>query len=344
MMAIILPAGRPCWPEEAICDPARIPPQPGGEVTGATIRLNGICKTFGKKRAVEHLDLTVPPGTIYGLLGPNGAGKTTTLRILLDIVGPDEGTVEVLGHSVDQEVRNRIGYLPEERGLYQKMRVAEHLAFFGELKGMRHGNAMREARGWLDRLQLGSRASDKVESLSKGMQQKVQFLSTILHQPELLILDEPFSGLDPINVDLLKEIVLERKREGATVLFSTHMIEDAERLCERVCMIAGARKVLDGTMAEIKGASGRRNVAIAFDGNGDFLRHLGGVRRISDHGQYVEVQLEPGADPQELLRRAVETGIRIHRFELIEPSLREIFLERAGGKTGETDGSGEVAS
>ncbi|MFQ5679502.1 MAG: ABC transporter ATP-binding protein [Gemmatimonadota bacterium] len=294
------------------------------------VRLKGITKRFGSIPAIEELDLSVPRGSIYGLLGPNGAGKTTTLRIILDILGPDAGEVEVLGERVSVEVRRRVGYLPEERGLYVKMKVAAHLEFFAELKGLDRAAAHREAREGLERLGLADRADDPVETLSKGMQQKVQFLGTIIHHPHLLILDEPFSGLDPINVDLLKEIVLERKREGAAVLFSTHMIEDAERLCERVCMIAGARKVLDGTVAQVKAAAGRRDVAISFDGNPAFLEAPGLVRGVSDHGRYVEVRLAEQADPQLLLRRAVEHGVRIERFELIEPSLREIFLEKAG--------------
>jgi len=289
-----------------------------------------VTKAFGATVAVNDLDLIVPRGTITGLLGPNGAGKTTTIRMILDIVGPDSGSVQVLGRAIDSEIRDRIGYLPEERGLYQKMRAVEHLAFFGELKGMKHHDAMVQAALWLERLGLGDRASERVENFSKGMQQKVQFAATILHKPDLLILDEPFSGLDPINVDLLKQIVLERKREGATVLFSTHMIEDAERLCERVCMIAGAAKVLDGTVAEVKAESGRRDVAISYEGSGSFLKAPDLVLGVSDHGQYVEVRLKEGADPQSLLRRAVESGARINRFELVEPSLREIFLERAG--------------
>lgn len=306
------------------------------------IRLRGISKTFGNTRAIEDLDFEVPRGTICGLLGPNGAGKTTTIRIILDIVGPDRGTVEVLGSRIDDGLRARIGYLPEERGLYQKMKVVEHLAFFGELKGMAHADAMREARGWLDRLELADRADERIETLSKGMQQKAQFIATVLHRPDLLILDEPFSGLDPINVDLLKDIVLERKREGATVLFSTHMIEDAERLCERVCMIAGSRKVLDGTVTEVKAGTGRRDVAMNCDGGHAFLRAPDLVDSVNDHGQYVEVRLREGADPQELLRRAVSEGVRIDRFELVEPSLRQIFLERAGrsGPNGPTGSEG----
>jgi len=293
------------------------------------IQLRAVTKRFGKTTAVRDLDLTVPRGSIYGLLGPNGAGKTTTIRIVLDIIGADEGEVVVLGSSDVEAVRERIGYLPEERGLYQKMKALDLLEFFGELKGMPRKDARREAAAGLERLGLADRADEKIESYSKGMQQKVQFLATILHRPELLVLDEPFSGLDPINVDLMKKIVLERTREGATVLFSTHMIEDAERLCERVCMIAGATKVLDGTVAEVKAAAGRREVAIGFEGPGDFLEAPGLVERVSDHGQYVEVKLADGGDPQALLRRAVADDVRIHRFELIEPSLREIFIEKA---------------
>lgn len=294
------------------------------------IRLQGVTKRFGDVTAVEDLDLAVPAGSIYGLLGPNGAGKTTTIRIVLDILGPDEGTVQVFGSRVGDDTRDRIGYLPEERGLYKDMKVADHLAFLGTIKGLDHGEAEGRARDWLERLELAGWADDRVEDLSKGMQQKVQFISTVLHDPDLLILDEPFSGLDPINVDVLKDIVLEEARQGTTILFSTHMIEDAERLCERVCMIAGARKVLDGTVAEVKAEAGGRNVALAFDGDRGFLDAPELVAELHDRGRHVEVKVAEGASPQELLQRALEAGARIERFELVEPSLRQIFLERAG--------------
>ena len=303
------------------------------------IRLQGIKKSFASTRAVEDLSFELPRGSICGLLGPNGAGKTTTLRIILDIVGPDSGTVEVFGRPVDHETRMRIGYLPEERGMYQRMRVAEHLAFFGELKGVRRSEALSQARAWLERLELGDRADDRVETLSKGMQQKVQFIATVLHKPDLLILDEPFSGLDPINVDLLRDIVLERQRDGATILFSTHMIEDAEKICERVCMIAGARKVLDGPIRDVKRSSGHRHLVVAYEGDPGFLADPS-VDTATDHGHWVEIRLAPGADPQTILRRAVETGVRIDRFELAEPSLREIFLERVGRRP-RAGGNGE---
>ncbi len=296
------------------------------------IRLQAIDKRFAATQAVEDLSFELPRGSICGLLGPNGAGKTTTLRIILDIVGPDAGTVEVFGGPVDHAARRRIGYLPEERGMYQRMRVAEQLAFFGQLKGMRRPEAQSEARHWLDRLELGERAADRVESLSKGLQQKVQFIATVLHRPELLILDEPFSGLDPINVDVLREIVLERQRDGATILFSTHMIEDAEKICDRVCMIAGARKVLDGPIREVKRSGNHRHVVLSYDGDPGFLSDPA-VASSTDHGQWVEIRLAPGADPQAVLRRAIESGVRVHRFELTEPSLREVFLDQAGRRT-----------
>jgi ABC-2 type transport system ATP-binding protein len=300
-------------------------------LTDSVVRLEGVSKAFGANHAARDFDFVLPRGTVCGLLGPNGAGKTTVIRMILDILGPDSGRIEVFGGRVTPEVRDRIGYLPEERGMYQKMRVREQLAFFGEIKGMRHTDALREAAIWLERLGLSDRAADRVESLSKGMQQKVQFIATVLHGPELLILDEPFSGLDPINADLLREIVVERKAEGATVLFSTHMIDDAERICDRVCMISGARKVLDGTLAEVRRLSERRDVVIECEGDRAFLEHEI-VEFATDHGRRIEIRLRDNADPQVLLRAAVDSGARIDKFEIAYPSLREIFLEHAGAR------------
>lgn len=300
--------------------------------TSLAVRLRDVDKRFGETVAVEDLDLAVPSGTIYGLLGPNGAGKTTTIRIIMDILGPDAGTVEVLGRGVDDAVRERIGYLPEERGLYQKMTALDQLEFLGVIKGLDRSEARLRAESWLERFDLADRADEKLDAYSKGMQQKVQFIGTIIHDPELIILDEPFSGLDPINVDLLKEIVLEKHREGTTVLFSTHRIEDAERLCSHVCMIAGARKVLDGRVSDVKSAAGEREVALSIEGDASFLEGSELVGRVTDHGRYREVRLAEGADPQELLRLAVSAGAHVQRFELIEPPLRDIFLEKAGKK------------
>ena len=308
------------------------------------IRLSGVSKSFGATKAVESLDLTVPTGSIYGLLGPNGAGKTTTIRMILDILGPDEGSVEVLGQRIDDSLRCRIGYLPEERGLYQRMTVIDQLVFLAVLKGMARSKARTEAMSWLERFELDDRAESHLEELSKGMQQKVQFIGTILHGPDILILDEPFSGLDPINVDLLKRMVLERHEAGTTILFSTHMIEDAEQLCDRVCMIAGARKVLDGSMSEVRASTGRRDVVLRFHGEPSFLREAGLDGKVERHGDAYELTLADGADARDLLRRAVGANVRVDLFEVREPTLREIFLERAGKRGLDASGAGAGAA
>jgi ABC-2 type transport system ATP-binding protein len=296
------------------------------------VKLAQIYKTYGTKVAVEGLDLELPTGTICGLLGPNGAGKTTTIRIMLDIIGADRGRVEVLGSQSTPEVRDRIGYLPEERGLYPKMKVAELLTFLGVLKGTSRQIAAERASRWLERLELGDWGDKKVEELSRGMQQKVQFIGTVIHEPELLVLDEPFSGLDPLNVDLLKEIVLEQRNRGATVLFSTHNMDQAERLCERVVMIKDARKVLDGELAKIKREAwleGKRQILLAMEGGDGLLESRQLVESVEDRGTHVAVSLRDGVTPQQLLEAAVHMGATVHRFEVSEPSLHEIFVARA---------------
>jgi ABC-2 type transport system ATP-binding protein len=301
---------------------------------GPAIALAKINKAYGSKTAVADFDLEVPRGTICGLLGPNGAGKTTTIRIILDIIGPDRGSVSVLGGHSGPEVRDRIGYLPEERGLYPKMKVLELLAFLGEIKGTPRRVAAERASVWLDRLELGDWSDKRLQELSRGMQQKVQFIGTVVHEPELLILDEPFSGLDPINVDILKEIVLEQRNRGATVLFSTHNMDQAERLCERVVMIKDAHKVLDGRLAEIKRQAwleGRRQILLAIEGEGDLLENRDMVEWVENRGNHVAVSLRDGVAPQELLVAAVQRGAIVHRFEVHEPSLHEIFVARARG-------------
>jgi ABC-2 type transport system ATP-binding protein len=298
------------------------------------IALAQINKAYGSKIAVSDFDLEVPRGTICGLLGPNGAGKTTTIRIILDIIGPDRGSVRVLGGHSSPEIRDRIGYLPEERGLYPKMKVLELLTFLGELKGTPRRVASERASVWLDRLELGDWSDKRLQELSRGMQQKVQFIGTVVHEPDLLILDEPFSGLDPINVDILKEIVLEQRHRGATVLFSTHNMDQAERLCERVVMIKDAHKVLDGTLAEIKREAwleGRRQILLAIEGEGDLLENKDIVEAIENRGNHFAISLRDGVAPQELLAAAVRKGAVVHRFEVHEPSLHEIFVARARG-------------
>ncbi len=299
---------------------------------GLAVRLDGIYKAYGEKVAVENFSLQVSPATICGLLGPNGAGKTTTIRIILDIIGADRGTVAVLGGSLTPATRDRVGYLPEERGLYPKMKVLELLVFLGELKGMRRHSASERATQWLERLDLGDWADKKVQDLSRGMQQKAQFIGTVLHEPDLLILDEPFAGLDPLNVDVLKEIVLEQRNRGATVLFSTHNMDQAERLCERVVMIKDAHKVLDGTLSEIKREAwlaGQRRILLSLDGADGLLDDPSLVTSVEDRGTHVAVSLREGVEPQRLLEAAVRAGATVNRFEVSEPSLHEIFVSRA---------------
>ncbi|UCC84081.1 MAG: ATP-binding cassette domain-containing protein [Gemmatimonadota bacterium] len=296
------------------------------------IRLENIHKQYGTKVAVDDLELSVPRATICGLLGPNGAGKTTTIRVMLDIIGADSGSVELLGQPPTPEARDRIGYLPEERGLYPKMKVLELLEFLGELKGTPRRVGRQRARRWLERLELDDWADKKVQDLSRGMQQKVQFIGTVLHEPELLILDEPFSGLDPLNVDLLKEIVLEEKSRGATVLLSTHNMDQAERLCERVVMIKEARKVLDGRLAEIKREAwlaGQRRVLLGMEGGAGLLDDHSLIASVEDRGVCFAVALQEGVEPQQLLEAALAAGAIVHHFQVSEPSLHEIFVGRA---------------
>jgi ABC-2 type transport system ATP-binding protein len=309
-------------------------------MSDAAVRIEKVTKRFAATVAVQDLSLTVPRGAVYGLLGPNGAGKTTTIRMLLDIIVPDSGSITVLGRPhLEAGVSDRIGYLPEERGLYKKMQVRRVLRFLAELKGVEKKTADRRIDDWLRRLSLTTPEKDwgnaKVDELSRGMQQKVQFIGTLLHEPELVILDEPFSGLDPINAQALKDTVVELKKSGKTVIFSTHLMDNAERLCDSVCIIARGRKVLDGEVAAVKQAQGMRNVALAIDGDAQVairsvLQDRSLVARADDQNRFFEIELAPGAQPQELLRRVVATGANIRRFELISPSLHQIFLERVG--------------
>lgn len=292
----------------------------------ATVVLENVTKRYDEFVAVEDMNLTVAPGRIYGLLGPNGAGKTTTIRMIVNITAPDEGRVELFGRAPDESTQNRIGYLPEERGLYKKMKVGEQLRFFGELKGLSGREAEAVTDRWLAKMKLTDWKARKTDELSKGMQQKIQFIATVMHDPELLILDEPFSGLDPVNAELLKEIVLELKAADKTIIFSTHLMEQAEKLCDDICLINRSRKILDGTLREIKRSAGRNAVALRFEGGEDALEDetlVAEVRRTSDE---TEVLLAPGADAQRLLLRLVERGAIINKFERVEPSLHDIFI------------------
>ena len=299
-------------------------------MTTPAVRLSGATKTFGAHTAVSSFDLEIPKGSIYGLLGPNGSGKTTTIRMMMGILLPDEGAVELFGGAPDFARRSRVGYLPEERGVYEKMKVVDQLVFLGEIRGMERRAVRRRAMEWLERLGLGEWAQKKVRDLSKGMQQKVQFIGTVLHEPELLILDEPFSGLDPINQDVLESIVREQREKGTTILFSTHLMEQAERLCERVCLISKARKVLDGNLKEMKRQERSGAVVVEFDDGPPPRVAWPGVAEMQQVGDALHLSLRPGASHGEVLAAAVADGAALRRFELLEPRLHEIFVRHAG--------------
>ncbi len=311
---------------------------------GLALRLDGVTKRFGKHTAVEALDLEVPRGVICGLLGPNGSGKTTTIRMIMGILHPDEGSVSLFGSDPDVTRRTRVGYLPEERGVYKKMKCLDLLTFLAEIRGVTRPEGRARAGVWLERLGLGEWADKRVEDLSKGMQQKVQFIATVIHEPDLLILDEPFSGLDPINQDVLEEIVRDFHARGTTILFSTHLMDQAERLCERVCLISKARKVLDADLRELKAAERKGVVAVEFEGPDAWLRGPE-IDRVEEHNGALHLVLSDGADHQAILRRGVQSGARILRFDLVEPRLHEIFVRHAGdaalGDVGGPEGVGD---
>ena len=293
------------------------------------VELRNVCKKYDEFVAVDSLSFAIPPGKVYGLLGPNGAGKTSTLRMMIGIIIPDAGDISVLGEPFRRAHTEQIGYLPEERGLYRKMKVLDHLMFFAELKGLSRAEAKKRALQWSGRLELSAWTEKKVEELSKGMQQKVQFIGALLHEPQLIIMDEPFSGLDPSNAIVLKDVLLELKKAGKTLLLSTHRMDQAERMCDSICLINRGRSLLEGDLRQIKSRFGMRNVQIKYEGDSRFLHEPRLVQSFNDYGNYVEVRLAPEADPQELLHLAA-SGARLSRFELMEPSLEEIFLDAVG--------------
>jgi ABC-2 type transport system ATP-binding protein len=290
--------------------------------------LEQVSKRFDSVVAVDNLSLRVAQGAVFGLLGPNGAGKTTSLRMILHILAPDEGTIQVLGQPASGRTQDLIGYLPEERGLYARMKVREVLVFLAGLKGLSEAEASKRVRQWLERLELAAWAEKKIIDLSKGMQQKAQFIAAVIHRPPLLILDEPFTGLDPLNATLIKDIMLELRAQGSTIILSTHRMEQVEMMCDAICLINRGRSVLAGDLRAIKQSYGKNTVRIEYSGDGDFLDlpHL--VEKLNHFGALVEVKLRPGADPQEILKAAVARGVRLSRFELVEPSLHDIFIEK----------------
>jgi ABC-2 type transport system ATP-binding protein len=293
-----------------------------------TVKLDRVSKSFGDFRAVDELSLVVRAGRIFGLLGPNGAGKTTSIRMIVNITAPDSGRIELFGRTVTPELQDRIGYLPEERGLYKKMKIVDQLRFFAELKNVGRKEIDKRIDAWLARVKLSEWKNKRPMELSKGMQQKVQFLTAVLHDPDLLILDEPFSGLDPVNVELLQEIVLELKASGKTIIFSTHQMEVAERVCDDICLINRARKVLEGSIREVKRGFGRNTVALRFEGGDGVLEDRSLVSKVEWHSDGAEVLLAERASGQDLLQRLVATGAVIGKFEMIEPSLNKIFIAK----------------
>ncbi|HTS88877.1 MAG TPA: ATP-binding cassette domain-containing protein [Gemmatimonadales bacterium] len=317
-------------------------------MTNAIVVVDHVTKRFAGHVAVQGLSLQVSRGGLFGLLGPNGAGKTTTIRMLLGIFTPDEGQVSLFGgQGTGRALSQRIGYLPEERGLYPKMRVLDQLAFLGEAKGLSRWDARKRARSWLQRLGIDDWAGRKVSELSKGMQQKVQFAGALQHEPELIILDEPFSGLDPVNSQVMRDIVVEVARAGRTVLFSTHIMEHAEKMCDRIVIISGGRKLVDGTLAEVKREGGKSHVALTFSRNGAAARPILADRSIvasvDDAGASAEVELASDVEAERLLKALVDAQVGLSRFEVVEPSLQSIFIAKVGADARTPTARAEVA-
>jgi len=291
-----------------------------------TIELNHITKSFGNHVAVNDLSLEVPKGSIYGFIGPNGSGKTTTIRMIMNIFYPDNGLIKVFNGEHSQNYLDRIGYLPGERGLYKKMKVKELITFYGELK--RVSNPSQEADYWLKKFDLSDWAKKKVETLSKGMSQKVQFIITIINKPELIILDEPFSGLDPVNAEIIKEVILDMQSQGSTIVFSTHDMSVAEKMCDFIFMIYKGKKVLDGTLEAIQKRFGQDTVRIQLEGGLPVFEGISGIEKINDFGQIQELRMLPGVDSQQILSSII-SKTRVYKFEVTAPSLHDIFIRIA---------------
>lgn len=294
------------------------------------VALDRISKSYENKIAVQDLSLQIESGTMFGLLGPNGSGKTSTIRMMIGITMPDSGSVTMFGKPYVRESLRRVGYLPEERGLYKKMKVMEQLVFMGQLRGLEPAVASKRAHEWCERLQILDAVQKKTEELSKGMQQKIQFIATLMHEPELIVMDEPFSGLDPINTALLQDTLVELKKAGKAILFSTHRMDQVEKLCDSICLIHRGHAVLSGGMREVKSRYERDRVVINFEGDASFLQHPA-IKSFKNYSGQAEIQLNPHANAQDLLRAAMEKA-SVYRFELMEPSLEEIFIRTVGEK------------
>ncbi len=300
-------------------------------MSDTALRLSGVTKAFTGHTAVANLSLAIPRGSVFGLLGPNGAGKTTTLRMVMNILGPDSGTIEILDRPSDHSSRDRIGYMPEERGLYPRMVLEEQLLFMAEIKGTDKREAARRMGPWLERLGLADWRKKKVNELSKGMQQKAQFIATVLHEPEILILDEPMSGLDPVGMDMMREVLLDLKRQGKTLVLSSHQMETVERLCDRVALIHKGQKLLDGSVAEVKRQHGKNTLVLSYDGDGASSRACRVWQSSATSAATWRSRWRTGPIRKSILKEAA-ARLRLSRFEIVEPSLHDIFVENVKGE------------
>ena len=297
------------------------------------LEVHNLVKTFGSVRAVDDVSFSVPEGSVFGLIGRNGAGKTTTIRMMMNIYIPETGEVVLRGSKIGQEFRDKVGYLPEERGLYKKMKVMETLLFFAELKGKTGREVERKANEYLKRFQLSDRKNSKIEDLSKGNQQKIQFITTILHDPEFIILDEPFSGLDPINTDLLREIIVELKSKGKVIIFSTHLMDFAEKMCDQIAMIDHGKIILNGELKEIKKKHAKNNISLSHSGDVSFLNKYDFIEKVEDFGNQTGIRVKEASQIQQVLKLLVENNITVNKFNANEISLHEIFVELAGNNS-----------
>ncbi len=295
------------------------------------VELIEVRKSYGGFPAVDGLSFQIPPAHIFGLLGPNGAGKTSTIRMMIGITSPDSGIVRLFGEQLRRRALRRVGYLPEERGLYRRMTVGDNLVFLGSLAGLSVATSRERIDSWARRLGIADWVERRVEELSKGMQQKVQFIAALLHDPDLIVMDEPFAGLDPLNTMQLKDVLVGLRAAGKSILFSTHRMDQVEKLCDSICLINRGKAVLQGSLGEIKNSNGRRFVQIDYEGDGACLAGHPLVDSMNDYGNHAELRLKPGADTQELLRTAIR-GMRVIRFQVMDPSLEQIFIERVANR------------
>jgi ABC-2 type transport system ATP-binding protein len=295
------------------------------------VELQHVRKAYDTKIAVADLSFQIEPGIMFGLLGPNGSGKTSTIRMMIGMTLPDSGTVNLFGQPFKRDLLTRVGYLPEERGLYKKMKVIDQLIFLGQLHGLDAATAGKRAYAWCERMEITEAIEKKTEELSKGMQQKIQFIAALLHEPDLIIMDEPFSGLDPVNATLLQDTLVDLRNQGRTILFSTHRMDQVEKLCDAIALINRGNLVLSGAMREIKSRYPRNRVQVIFDGDARFLDHPT-VASAKNYSGHAEIKLHDDASAQHLLAAAIENGTHINHFEVMEPTLEEIFIEAVGGK------------